>query len=80
MNITTMTAFEAKEKSRIKTTFSMAKLGIGFYSDGFYGNEFQIEIDSNNNKTGLCKSGGQGYAITKGMDGKNRLTGQKEEK
>jgi hypothetical protein len=54
MNITAMTAFPAKEKSRIKTTFSLAKLGIGFYSDSLYGNEFQLEIDSYNNKTGLC--------------------------
>jgi hypothetical protein len=54
MNITTMTAFPAKEKSRIKTTFSLTKLAIGFYSDSLYGNEFQLEIDSYNNKTGLC--------------------------
>ena len=76
MNITTMTLFPAKQKSRIKTTFSLTKLSIGFYSDGFYCNEFQLEIDSINNKfTGLCKSGGADYAITKGADGKNRLTG-----
>jgi hypothetical protein len=81
MNLTTMTVFPAKAKPRIQTILSATKLSIGFFSsDGKQSNEFELKIDSNKNTfKGHCHSDGPGYAITRDGDGKNRLTGLKEE-
>lgn len=62
-------------------TFSKGKISIGFSSDGFERNEFQLKFDSiNNTNKCFCKSGGPNYAISKGADGTNNLNGQKEDK